>query len=85
MARESKSSANATSLARTEEMSWSLVQSSLIFLDRSESWLERVLSWLVNVTIPETVVPRLDKVEPSLAEMVWRACRVRFGTRVGSK
>ena len=34
-------------------------------------------------TIPETVAHRMDRVDPSPAEMEWRACGVRLGTRVG--
>ena len=38
----------------------------------------------MTATIPETVAYRMDRVDPSPAEMVWRACGVRLGTRVGS-
>ena len=80
----SRSSAEATSLARTEEMSCSLVRSSPFSLARAESCVDTVSSWLVMATIPETVAHRMDRVDPSPAKMVWRACGVRLGTRVGS-
>ena len=80
----SRSSAEATSLARTEEMSCSLVRSSPFSLVRAASCVDTVSSWLVMATIPETVAHRMDRVDPSPAEMVWRACGVRLGTRVGS-
>ena len=82
--RVSKSSAEAPSLARTEEMSCSLVQSSPFSLARAESCVDTVSSWLVIATTPETVAHRMDRVDPSPAEMVWRACGVRFGTSAGS-
>ena len=47
--------------------------------------MDRVSSWLVIVTILEKVSYRMDRVDPSPAEMVWRACGVRLRTRVGSK
>ena len=79
----SRSSAEATSLARSDEMSWSLVRSSLFSLERAESWLDTVSSWLVIATMPETVAHRMDRVEPSPAEMVWKAWGFRLGTRAG--
>ena len=69
----SRSSAEAISLARTEEMSCSLVRSSLFSLARVASCVDTVSSWLVMATMPETVAHRMDRVDPSLAEMVWRA------------
>ena len=66
-------------------MSWSLVRSSPFSLERAESWLDTVSSWLVIANMPETVAHRMDRVEPSPAEMVWRAWGVRLGTRAGSR
>ena len=80
----SRSSAEATSLARTEQMLCSLVRSSPFSLARAESCVDTVSSWLVMATIPETVAHRMDRVDPSPADMVWRACCVRLGTRVVS-
>ena len=54
-------------------------------LERAESWVDTVSSWLVIATIPETLAHRIDRVEPSPAEMVWRAWGVRLGTRAGSR
>ena len=79
----SRSSAEATSLASTKEISWSLVRSSPFSLERAETWLNTVSSWLVMATIPETVVYRMDRVEPSPTKMVWRACGVRLGVGWG--
>ena len=85
MERDSRSSAEATSLARAEGMSWSLVWSTPFSLERAEGWVDTMSSWLVIATIPETVAHRIDRVDLSPAEMVWRACGVRLGTRVGSR
>ena len=85
MARKSKSSADTTSLARTDEMSWSLEGSSPFSFERADSWVDTVSSWLVIATMPETVAHKMDRVEPSPAKIVWRACRVRLGTSAGSR
>ena len=66
----SRSSAEATSSAWTEEMSCSFVRSSPFSLARAESCVDTVSSWLVMATIPETVAHRMDRVDPSPAEMV---------------
>ena len=79
----SRSSADATALAMTKEMSWRLMPSSLFSLERGASWVDTVSSGLVIATMPETVAHRMDRVDPSWAEMVWRACWVRLGTRLG--
>ena len=65
-------------------MSCSLVRSSVFSLARAASCVDTVSSWLVMATMPETVAHRMDRVDPSPAEMVWRACGVWLGTRVGS-
>ena len=52
---------------------------SAFSLERSESWVDTVSSWLVIATIPETVAHRMVRVEPTPAEMVWRACGLRLG------
>ena len=82
--RASSSSAEATSLARTEEISCSLVRSSPFSSARAASWVDTVLSWLVIAMMPETVAQRMDRVDPSPAEMVLRACGVKLGTSAGS-
>ena len=84
VARASKWLAEATSLARIEEMSCSFVRSSPFSLASAASCVDTVSSWLVIATMPETVAHRMSRVDPSPAEMVWRACGVRLGTRVGS-
>ena len=53
-------------------------------LARVASWVDTVSSWLLMATIPETVAHRMDRVDLSPAVMVWWACGVRLGTRVGS-
>ena len=82
--RASRSCAEATSLARTEEMSCKLVRSSPFSLVSAASCVDTVSSWLVIATMPETVAHRMDRIDPFPAEMVWRACGMRLGTRVGS-
>ena len=65
----STSPAEATSLARTEEMWCSFVWSPPFSLARAESYVEMVSSWLVIAMIPETVANKMDSVDPSLAKM----------------
>ena len=47
-----------------------------------------MLAWsicLLMVTMPETVAHRMDSIEPSPADMGWRALGEWLGTSVGSK
>jgi len=43
----------------------------------------KVLSWVVMATMSETVAHKMQRVEPSRAVIVWRACGERSWKRLG--
>ena len=68
----------ATSFARTEKTSWIFSSSCSFSLESSSRRVLTVSSCLLMVTMPETAAHRIDRMEPSPAEMLLKAWGERF-------